>query len=77
VPRLQLRRSDRDCEEQLMLQRLAENSTACGISPPAGSAVRVLHRDFESRSRAILKTVGTYRYAADRPGLCRGRTQNR
>src|SRR6516164_4424961 len=28
--------------------------------------VRVLHRDYETRSRAILKSVGTHKYAADR-----------
>ena len=28
--------------------------------------VRVLHRDYETRSRAILKSVGTNKYAADR-----------
>jgi DNA polymerase bacteriophage-type len=27
--------------------------------------LHVLHRDYETRSRAILKTVGTYKYAAD------------
>ena len=32
----------------------------------AGSAVEhVLHRDFETRSRAVLKIVGTHRYACD------------
>jgi DNA polymerase len=32
----------------------------------AGSAVQhVLHRDYETRSRAVLKIVGTHRYAAD------------
>ena len=30
----------------------------------AAPTVRVLHRDYETRSRAILKTVGTQRYAA-------------
>src|SRR5215468_7384673 len=28
--------------------------------------VRVLHRDYETRSRAILKSVGTHKYAVDR-----------
>src|SRR6476661_6359660 len=27
--------------------------------------VHILHRDYETRSQAILKTVGTYRYACD------------
>ena len=33
----------------------------------APDAQHILHRDYETRSRAILKTVGTHRYAAD-PG---------
>jgi DNA polymerase bacteriophage-type len=31
----------------------------------AATTVHVLHRDFETRSRAILKTVGALQYAAD------------
>ena len=32
----------------------------------AGSAMQhVLHRDYETRSRAVLKIVGAHRYAAD------------
>ena len=34
-------------------------------SAAATFAQHVLHRDYETRSRAILKKVGTYRYAAD------------
>src|SRR5215510_7609114 len=30
-----------------------------------GSTMHVLHRDYETRSQAILKTVGAARYAAD------------
>jgi DNA polymerase bacteriophage-type len=47
-----------------MLQRLAEQSP---VTAPAGSAdrVHVLHRDYETRSRAILKIQGTHKYAAD------------
>ena len=30
-----------------------------------GSTTHVLHRDYETRSQAILKTVGTYKYATD------------
>jgi DNA polymerase len=30
-----------------------------------GSRTHVLHRDYETRSQAILKTVGTYKYATD------------
>src|SRR5262245_19976570 len=30
-----------------------------------GSTTHVLHRDYETRGRAILKTVGTYKYASD------------
>src|SRR5438105_3519578 len=29
------------------------------------STVQVLHRDYETRSQAVLKTVGAQRYAAD------------
>jgi DNA polymerase bacteriophage-type len=47
-----------------MLQRSAENISAAA---PAGSVDRlhVLHRDFETRSCTILKTVGAYRHARD------------
>jgi hypothetical protein len=31
----------------------------------AATTTHVLHRDYETRSRAILKTVGALRYAAD------------
>jgi DNA polymerase bacteriophage-type len=31
----------------------------------AAHAVHVLHRDYETRSRAVLKTIGAQRYAAD------------
>jgi DNA polymerase bacteriophage-type len=31
----------------------------------AATTVHVLHRDFETRSRAVLKTVGALQYAAD------------
>jgi DNA polymerase len=30
-----------------------------------GAELHVLHRDFETRSRAVLKTVGAHRYSAD------------
>jgi DNA polymerase bacteriophage-type len=33
--------------------------------PAASHTQHVLHRDYETRSRAILKNVGTHRYAAD------------
>jgi DNA polymerase bacteriophage-type len=47
-----------------MLQRLAQSTP---VTAPAGSAdhVHVLHRDYETRSRATLKIVGTHKYAAD------------
>jgi DNA polymerase bacteriophage-type len=45
-----------------MLQRLTESTP---VTAPAGSAVHVLHRDYETRSRATLKIVGTHKYAAD------------
>src|SRR5262245_28832734 len=40
------------------------------VAPPVfahapGSAAHVLHRDYETRSQAILKLVGPHRYAAD------------
>jgi DNA polymerase len=44
-----------------MLRKIAEAEIAALIN----SAVHVLHRDYETRSRAILKTVGAQRYAAD------------
>lgn len=47
-----------------MLQRLTEQVTISAA--PAGSADRVvLHRDYETRSRAVLKIVGTHKYAAN------------
>jgi hypothetical protein len=47
-----------------MLQRLAQSTP---VAAPAGSAdcVHVLHRDFETRSRAILKIIGSHEYSAD------------
>ena len=33
--------------------------------PLSHRAAHVLHRDYETRSRAILKKVGTHRYATD------------
>jgi DNA polymerase bacteriophage-type len=44
-----------------MLKKIAE----AGIDALISNAAHVLHRDYETRSRAILKTVGTQRYAAD------------
>jgi hypothetical protein len=41
------------------------NALKAGVSE--GLAEHVVHRDFETRSRAILKVVGAHRYAAD-PG---------
>jgi DNA polymerase len=35
------------------------------VSIPRSRAVRRLHRDYETRSTAVLKTVGTRKYAAD------------
>ena len=48
-----------------MMQRVVEQSTP--VAAPAGSAdrVHVLHRDYETRSQAVLRTIGTYKYAAD------------
>jgi RAB protein geranylgeranyltransferase component A len=31
----------------------------------ASTTTRVLYRDYETRSRAVLKTIGAQRYAAD------------
>jgi DNA polymerase len=47
-----------------MLQRVTGSTL---VTAPADSAdrVHVLHRDYETRSRAILKIVGTHKYAAD------------
>jgi DNA polymerase len=48
-----------------MLQRVVEQSTP--VAAPASSAdrVHVLHRDYETRSQAVLRTIGTHKYAAD------------
>ena len=35
------------------------------IDAALGAGVHVLHRDYETRSRAILKTVGAHKYASD------------
>jgi DNA polymerase len=45
-----------------MLQRLTESTP---VTAPAGNAVRVLHRDYETRGRAVLKIIGSHEYAAD------------
>jgi DNA polymerase len=46
-----------------MLQRVTESTP---VTAPAGSADHVLlHRDYETRSRAVLKIVGSHEYAAD------------
>src|SRR5262249_53970175 len=46
-----------------MLDRnTAELETAIAA---AGHPVHILHRDYETRSQAILKTVGTYKYATN------------
>ena len=34
-------------------------------APWQDTKLHVLHRDYETRSHAILKTVGTYKYATD------------
>src|SRR5262245_20985442 len=43
----------------------AELETTANAAAVADHRVHVLHRDYETRSQAILKTVGTYRYATD------------
>src|SRR5262245_7270700 len=44
---------------------LEQPSTAEIEAPLLGDTVHVLHRDYECRSQAILRTVGPQRYAAD------------
>src|SRR5262245_41485847 len=58
----------------MMLNRVS--TTAEMEAVLLGSTTHVLHRDYETRSRAILKTVGAQRYAADPStevlGICYG-----
>jgi DNA polymerase len=44
---------------------LNQVSTAAEIEVLFGSTMHVLHRDYETRSQAIIKTIGTYKYATD------------
>jgi DNA polymerase len=46
-----------------MLQIVTPQLLAAGPAP--ATTPHVLHRDFETRSRAVLKQVGAHRYAGD------------
>jgi hypothetical protein len=44
---------------------LIRSAGVVNVSIQRGLDLRVLHRDYETRSTAVLKRVGTYKYAAD------------
>jgi DNA polymerase len=48
-----------------MLQRVADQHIPTAAPASSADRVHILHRDYETRSQAILKIVGTQRYAAD------------
>jgi hypothetical protein len=60
----------------MMLERVTEQYVSAA---PTSSAdrVHVLHRDYESRSRTVLKIAGTFKYATDpdAPPIGRHRSQ--
>src|SRR5262249_15500297 len=47
----------------MMLNRTSTSAEMEAVLP--GSTTHVLHRDYETRSQASLKTVGTYKYVVD------------
>ena len=56
------RRLADNLEQLIVLQQTPQPLITAALD--AGAA-HVLHRDFETRSRAVLKTVGAHRYSAD------------
>src|SRR5262245_22393758 len=48
-----------------MLSAVSTEQTVHAGPTSSADHVHVLHRDFETRSQAILKAVGTHKYAAD------------
>src|SRR5262245_8942984 len=48
-----------------MLNRINATPEIEAVQSSGADCVHVLHRDYETRSEAILKTVGIYRYATD------------
>ena len=48
-----------------MLERVTEQYVSAPTPTISADRVHVLHRDYETRSQAILRTIGTHKYAAD------------
>jgi DNA polymerase bacteriophage-type len=49
-----------------MLERVTEQYVSAATPTSSADRVHVLHRDYESRSRTVLKIAGTFKYATDR-----------
>jgi DNA polymerase bacteriophage-type len=64
LSQLRLRGGFQCCVEQLIMQlQVTPHHLTAG--PATATATHVLHRDIETRSRAVLKTIGAHSYACD------------